>query len=61
VVFTDFTKYDLELLEKELPMPLNDFSARYSGHKFDGAIFKTKMPPWKPQYPNPADSQGVKK
>jgi len=59
VTFTDFLAKDMEFLEKEYPAPLENHTFRYT-KKYDGAIFKNKMPPWKPQYPNPADSQGVK-
>jgi len=59
VVFTDFLDKDMELLEKSFGGPLENGTFRYT-KKYDSAIFKEKWP-WKSQYPNPADSQGVKK
>ena len=62
VAFTDFLARDMEFLEKSYDGKLENHSFRYT-KSFDNEIFKLKMPmpPWKPQYPNPADSQGVKK
>jgi len=57
VVFTDFLASDMKFLEKEYPHPLENHTFRYT-KKYDGAIFD-KL--WKKQYPNPSDSQGVKK
>jgi len=57
VVFTSFLDKDMELLGKEYGNPLENNTFRYT-EKFDGTIFK--QTPWKSQYPDPADSQGVK-